>query len=147
MKCSLMHSEKVLRFCRFLRLIDDVGFNLDEGRGTPKYRYYGNGFESGECGIEIVDPDNNDKSTWKCYLGVEQYQEPLTLGALLDASLKPSKLSDGITADDVYGLHGSVINVLCRSKAAADYCWFRHPTGRKISVSEMNEEMDEDEYR
>lgn len=39
MKCSLKNTEKEIKFCRFLRLIDDVGLNLDEGHGTTKYRF------------------------------------------------------------------------------------------------------------
>lgn len=94
-----------------------------------------------------MNPENNDKTTWKCYLGVEEDQEPLTIGALLDASSKPQKLSDGITSEDVFGLHNTVVNILCKSNAAADYCWFRHPTGQKISVSDIKEHSEEDEYR
>lgn len=44
MKCKLVNSKKTQKFCRFLRLSDDVGFNLEEGRGDERIRYYGNGF-------------------------------------------------------------------------------------------------------
>lgn len=39
MTCNLANSKKLLEFCRFLRLTDDVGFNMEEGQGTDKYRY------------------------------------------------------------------------------------------------------------
>lgn len=38
LKCSLVNSRKLLQFCRFVRLVDDVGFNLEVGQGNGKYR-------------------------------------------------------------------------------------------------------------
>lgn len=80
-------------------------------------------------------------------MGVEEDTEPSTVGAILDASPKPQTLADSITTEDVFGLHNSKVNLLCKSKVAAEYCWFRHPNGNKISVSEMKVPLDDDEYR
>lgn len=38
LRCNLINSQKVMTFCRFLRLADDVGFNMDEGIGVNNYR-------------------------------------------------------------------------------------------------------------
>lgn len=38
LKCNLINSKKIITFCRFLRLADDVGFNMDEGVGSVGYR-------------------------------------------------------------------------------------------------------------
>lgn len=38
LRCNLINSKKVVTFCRFLRLADDVGFNMDEGIGSTAYR-------------------------------------------------------------------------------------------------------------
>lgn len=38
MKCKLMNTEKVFQFCRFVRMIDEIGYNLVAGQGNEKYR-------------------------------------------------------------------------------------------------------------
>lgn len=83
MKCKLMKSNRVVSFCRFVRLNDDVGYNLEAGRGEGRYRYNGDGFAHQECGISITNPDDNDKSPWKCLIGVENNE---TMGAIVDGS-------------------------------------------------------------
>lgn len=45
----------------------------------------------GDCGIAINNPDENDKSTWKCYLGVRELGSLDTVGAILEASSEPQK--------------------------------------------------------
>lgn len=86
MKCKLINSKKSVKFCRFLRLNDDVGFNLELGRGEAGYRYFGNGFHNQECGISIEKPDSNDKSVWKCLIGVDDEGTLKTVGAIIDGS-------------------------------------------------------------
>lgn len=76
----------MMKFCRFLRLNDDVGFNLQDGRGDERISYYGNGFENLECGISIGNVDQNDKSPWKCFIGVDDDGELKTMGAIIDGS-------------------------------------------------------------
>lgn len=36
----------------------------------------------------------------------------------------------------VYGLNGTAVNILCKAEIAVDYCWFMHPLGQRISVSD-----------
>lgn len=103
-------------------------------------------------------------------MGVEENKITKTIGAILDGSavsevaqglmniiFKSIKLINynidenkinilDIEADDVYGLHHSRVNILCKRQVAAEYCWFRHPTGRKISVSDMNSLNEADPY-
>lgn len=52
-----------------------------------------------------------------------------------------------ITADNVYGLNSTVLRLLCKAKHAIDYCWFTHPTGQRIPVSDMSELSDSDVYQ
>lgn len=59
----------------------------------------------------------------------------------------PFEYTDDIVADDVYGLNTTEVNVLCKTKLAIDYCWFSHPSGRKISVSDKAILKDTDEFR
>lgn len=86
MKCKLINTKKITKFCRFLRLNDDIGFNLEDGRGEERYYYYGNGFKNNECGISILNPDESDKTPWKCFIGVEFDEEVTTVGALIDGT-------------------------------------------------------------
>ncbi|KAJ6639664.1 hypothetical protein Bhyg_12411, partial [Pseudolycoriella hygida] len=37
LKCNLINSNKFITFCRFLRIADNVGFNMDEGIGSSIY--------------------------------------------------------------------------------------------------------------
>lgn len=64
-----------MKFCRFLRLKDNVGYNLEDGFGDANYRYIGQGLENNECGISIQNPNANDKSMWKCFMGVEEIDD------------------------------------------------------------------------
>lgn len=36
----------------------------------------------------------------------------------------------------MYALENTATNILCKRKAVTDYCWFRDPSGRKISLSD-----------
>lgn len=36
---------------------------------------------------------------------------------------------------------------MCKAKLAIDYCWFSHPSGRRISVSDKTIHKDSDEFR
>lgn len=76
----------MIKFCRFLRLSDDKGFNLEDGLGNGRYSYYGNGFKFHECGISIAHPSAVDKSPWKCFVGVDEHGEVNTVGAIVDGS-------------------------------------------------------------
>lgn len=98
-------------------------------------RYFGAGFDSHECGITIANAQNADKSQWKCLMGVEQNGKLETLGAIVDASALDASKYD-IEVDDVYGMHQSQVNILCRTNFPAEYCWFRHASGRKIPLSD-----------
>lgn len=96
MKCKLVNSKKTQKFCRFLRLNDDVGFHLEEGRGDERYRYFGNGFKNLECGISIANPDENDKSPWKCFIGVDDENgEMKTIGGIVDGTDPKQTQSQG----------------------------------------------------
>lgn len=95
MQCKLMNSKKIMKFCRFLRINDDVGYHLEEGRGDGRFRYFGDGFKNNECGISIANPDNNDKSPWKCFIGVEDDEELMTVGAIIDGSNPPKTSAQG----------------------------------------------------
>lgn len=44
--------------------------------------------------------------------------------------------SDEIDADDVYAMEYTAANIMCKRNAVTDYCWFRDPSGRKISLSD-----------
>lgn len=89
MKCTLLNSKRLLKFCRFLRLNDNRGFHLEEGRGTENYRYFGNGFEHYDCGISIQNPNAADKSMWKCFMGVEQNGDTATVGKIVNGMETP----------------------------------------------------------
>lgn len=99
-----------------------------------QYRYYGDGFDKHECGITIENPQNADKSHWKCLIGVEEMGVRSTIGAILDSTKSHDTRFD-IDVEDVYGLHYSQVNILCRANFPSEYCWFRHASGKKISVS------------
>lgn len=86
MKCKLVNSRKKITFCRWLRLNDETGFNLEDGRGDTRYSYFGDGFKSLECGISVANADQNDKSPWKCFIGVEDDGELDTHGAIVDGT-------------------------------------------------------------
>lgn len=99
-------------------------------------RYFGAGFDKHECGITVEGPQTIDKTQWKCLIGVEEMGESSTIGAMLDASKAEESRYD-IDVEDVYGFHNSAVSILCRANFPSEYCWFRHASGQKISVSEL----------
>lgn len=54
---------------------------------------------------------------------------------------------DEIEAEDVFALENTSVNILCKRKAKVDYCWFRHPSGKRILVSDRATPQPTDEYR
>lgn len=95
--------------------------------------------------MRISNPTESDRTSWKCFLGVMELGMKKTLGAIVDASVTPPNFAESIEADDVYSMVSSPAQLLCKNKLAAEYCWFQHPNGRRITVSEhaMHAEMDE----
>lgn len=120
---------------------------ISSAKCTFTNRYFGMGFMKSQCGMRITNPDENDRSPWKCYLGVMELGLKTTVGAILDASATPLNFADEIETEDVYGMSDTTVNLLCKNQLAADYCWFQHPNGRRISVSEHAMHMDTNEYR
>lgn len=78
-----------------MRLNDDVGFHLEEGRGDGRYRYFGDGFQMNECGISIANADDNDKSPWKCFIGIDDTGDVKTVGAIVDGTNPPNTNNQG----------------------------------------------------
>ncbi|XP_055298260.1 uncharacterized protein LOC129566399 [Sitodiplosis mosellana] len=149
MKCKLVNTRKTLKFCRFLRLNDDTGFNLQDGRGEERISYFGNGFANRECGISIANADDSDKSPWKCFIGVDDDGHLKTMGAIIDGSVPQKTSSQGdVESSDVYGLQDTQVNILCKRYIPTDYCWFRDPSGQIISMSDQKEPDDSNDiYR
>lgn len=56
-------------------------------------------------------------------------------------------LTEEIESEDVYGTNEHVVNLLCKNKLPADYCWFQDPSGLRIPVSEFKPSDENDEYR
>lgn len=50
-----------------------------------------------ECGISIANPDENDKSPWKCFIGVDDENgEMKTLGAIVDGTDPKETKTEGL---------------------------------------------------
>lgn len=79
---------------------------------------------------------------------MENAEKESTVGAIIDGSGgQADSTRYDIVADDVYGLHGTQVDILCKSSFPAEYCWFRHPNGHKIPVSDAADADDDDQYR
>ncbi|XP_055630086.1 uncharacterized protein LOC129770919 [Toxorhynchites rutilus septentrionalis] len=133
--CSLRGSLKTVKFCRFQRLSDNRGINLHEGLGLDRYHYHGNGFETGDCGLQIDTPDSIDKGLWTCSLGYGNDTITKFSGAILDGSEQEAELSI-INVEDVDVLNGTGITIQCNANKPLDYCWFKDPSGNIYSVSD-----------
>ncbi|EDS28561.1 conserved hypothetical protein [Culex quinquefasciatus] len=143
--CQLRYSRQTIRFCRFLRLSDQLGLNMLEGVGWGRYRYYGNGFETGDCGLEIDDPDGVDRGLWKCVVGYGDEQIMKVSGAILDGGEEETPLAI-LRVEDVNGLNGTEVKLQCNANKPLDYCWFKDPLGVIYSVSEVLMEDEEGSY-
>ncbi|XP_055602240.1 uncharacterized protein LOC129751020 [Uranotaenia lowii] len=143
--CNLRYSQLRMKFCRFLRLADNLGFNMLEGVGWDRYRYYGDGFGTGNCGLEIEEPDTVDRGLWKCVIGYGDESIMKVSGAILDSSETDQELAI-IEAGDVNALKGTEMTLRCNANKPLDYCWFRDPEGMIYSVSEHLEQDDDLKY-
>lgn len=95
--------------------------------------------------MSISNPDALDRGFWKCLLGVSEEHSGVenTVGAVIDGNENTDDATQNdIHADDVYGLQDAQVNILCKSNFVIGYCWFRHPNGQKISVSDVTTASD-----
>lgn len=99
--CRIKNFKNILKFCRFERVGDDDGFglNLEDGIASGNYRYYGEGFGQGECGLEIKNMNRNDKTQWKCFVGLVDYDDAMN-AKVLEESKKFYKHSSVLDASD-----------------------------------------------
>jgi len=72
-----------LKFCRFERSSDGFGINLEDGLAAESYRYEGEGFANGDCGMSISNLNANDATQWRCFVG---WNDDKKLSSVLDAS-------------------------------------------------------------
>lgn len=78
--CRIANLKNLLKFCRFERVNGDgFGLNLQEGTASGNYRYYGDGFARGDCGVEIKNMNGNDKTQWRCFVGLMDYDDAMNV--------------------------------------------------------------------
>ncbi|XP_058460044.1 uncharacterized protein LOC131435834 [Malaya genurostris] len=135
--CHLRYSKHMIKFCRFIRVADNLGLNMLEGVGWDRYRYNGNGFSAGDCGLEIEDPATIDRGLWKCVIGYGDDEVIKVTGAILDNNETESELKI-IAAENVNALNGTEMTLQCNANKPLDYCWFKDPMGNSYSVSESS---------
>nr|XP_029732390.1 uncharacterized protein LOC109417989 [Aedes albopictus] len=133
--CNLQYSRSMIRFCRFVRVADNLGLNMLPGVGWDRYRYYGNGFDVGDCGLEVEEPDTIDKGLWKCVVGYGDDDMMKVAGAIMDNSDEEAALAI-ISVENVNALSGAEMTLQCNANKPLDYCWFRDQDGEIYSVSE-----------
>lgn len=98
--CRVTNLKNILKFCRFERVNDDAfGLNLQEGMASGNYRYYGDGFAKGECGVEIKNMNGDDKTQWRCFLGLVDYADAMNV-KMPEADRKVYKHSSVLDASD-----------------------------------------------
>ncbi|KAJ6639661.1 hypothetical protein Bhyg_12408 [Pseudolycoriella hygida] len=97
--------------------------------------------------MTISEPTAVDRTVWKCFIGFTERTALRTMGAILDASDTVIDPGDEITVDNVYALNATAVKILCKAKHALDYCWFTHPTGQRIAVSDMTALSDDDVFQ
>ncbi|XP_055534891.1 uncharacterized protein LOC129724211 isoform X2 [Wyeomyia smithii] len=137
--CNLRYvpDMQVIKFCRFLRLSDSLGLNMLEGVGWDRYRYNGNGFHAGDCGLEIEEPAAIDRGLWKCIIGFGDDTTIKVSGAIIDNRETVVELAI-IAVEDVNVLNETEIILRCNANKPLDYCWFKDPNGTTYSVSETS---------
>lgn len=93
--------KNVLSYCRFERVGDDEGFglNLEDGIASGNYRYFGRGFSSGDCGLEIMNLNVIDKTQWNCLVGLTDSADAMN-DKITEADRKVYKHSSVIDASD-----------------------------------------------
>jgi hypothetical protein len=98
--------------------------------------------------LEILNPDADDNSIWKCYVGhsSDTDKEVKISGALLNAGEGKAKLAI-YDVENVAAVKGTSLKMRCDSQTPIHYCWFRSPDGKMYAVSDDKKEMtDDDEY-
>ncbi|XP_077292862.1 uncharacterized protein LOC143915917 [Arctopsyche grandis] len=108
MYCNLKNSNKILKFCRFERYRDGVGFNLADGIGKGRYSYFGDGLSAHHCGIMIRSVSSGDYGNWKCSIGL------------------PGANSTTYVIDRILMLHKPAVHLLSRLLNAVLRSYFYH---------------------
>jgi hypothetical protein len=98
--CHVKNLKNVLTFCRFERVDDDgFGLNLEDGIASGNYRYHGQGFDNGDCGLEINNLNVIDKTHWNCFIGLTDAADAMN-DKIAKADKKIYKHSSVIDASD-----------------------------------------------
>lgn len=98
--CRVRNLKNMLTFCRFERIDEDgFGLNLEDGIASGNYRYFGQGFGKGECGLEISNLNLIDKTQWNCFVGLLDAEDAMN-DKVAVGDKKVHKLSSIIDASD-----------------------------------------------
>jgi hypothetical protein len=98
--CRVKNLKNMLTFCRFERIDDDgFGLNLEDGIASGNYRYFGQGFDKGECGLEISNLNMIDKTQWNCFIGLLDADDAMDSKLAADKK-RVYKMSSIIDASD-----------------------------------------------
>lgn len=98
--CRLRNLKNVLTFCRFER-DGNFGINLRDGTVQGNYRYFGDGFDKGHCGLEINRIAGTDKTQWRCFVGATDIDDFNNM-KIADAAKRIHKYSAVIDASDAW---------------------------------------------
>lgn len=99
--CHIKNLKNILKFCRFERVgdSDSFGLNLEDGIASGNYRYFGDGFANGDCGLEIKNMNGNDKAQWRCFVGLMDFEDAMNT-KISDDKRKTYKHSAVVDASD-----------------------------------------------
>jgi len=138
LSCNLIHSKKMIKVCRFVRVNDGFALHMRNGIGTDGYRYYGKGLSVGECGITVEEPTAADRAVWKCFIKAGDDEIEKDFGSILDASSQQADLIIHPVPKKVL-VKGSEDRIMCQANAPIKYCWFQQPDGQIVSLTEKSE--------
>jgi hypothetical protein len=77
--CRMKNLKNIPKFCRFERVGDDgFGLNVEDGIASVNYRSFGQGLAYGDCGLEIKNMKTVDRTRWKCFVGLLDYDDAMS---------------------------------------------------------------------
>ncbi|GBP06931.1 hypothetical protein EVAR_4377_1 [Eumeta japonica] len=114
----------------------------EAARSYVPANYYGDGFMSKHCGITIDNPSAQDFGTWRCSVGVQDEDQPMTsmqaLISITSSSYRSRSKRDVAQLGteelrSIFVQNDDILTIDCQAHESLSYCWFQHPNGTQFT--------------
>lgn len=103
-----------------------------DGTGNGRYSYFGDGLCSGDCGITIDYPQEEDHSRWQCIVITAHRRKPLSSFISVSSAVVANEQIRMWDVGYTVVLLGQPLTLKCRVETVISECSLVHPDGSTI---------------